>query len=415
VRILFVTHYFPPEVGAAQTRLLEWATDQSTRGHDVTVLTGFPNYPHGVVPAEYRGRWFQTERMGGLRVIRTAVYPAPNRGFARRLLNHTSFAVSAIAASLRIPRQDVVVVETPPLFTAAAGVAVARAKRAGMLLNVADYWPDLAIEHGILRNSAAIAGARWIERFAYRNAEAIAVPTPGLHRRLIARGLRPDHVVMLPHGVDPSRFTDRVDAAPVSRRIVYCGTIGMGHATRTLIEAARILEEGGGGYELIVVGDGPERAELESLTRTWALGSVTFVGRVPRERLPEMLTTAQVTVATQRALPLLTDALSTKVLEYMAAARPVVGAVSGWTAEVITRAQAGVVCPPERPEELAAAIAAVAADPARAAELGANGRRYVAANLTRERAGDRLEAALGAAARRRGARARRRGQLSRVR
>ena len=99
MRLLFVTHYFHPEVGAAPTRILELAQELSALGHDVTVLTGFPNYPDGVIPPSYRGRRRQVERLGDLRVVRTAVYPAPNRGVVRRLLNHTSFALSAIASS----------------------------------------------------------------------------------------------------------------------------------------------------------------------------------------------------------------------------------------------------------------------------------------------------------------------------
>lgn len=394
MRLLFVTHYFHPEVGAAPTRILELAQELSSHGHEVTVLTGFPNYPDGVIPARYRGRRFQLERLGDLRVVRTAVYPAPNRGVARRLLNHTSFALSALASSRRAGRADAVIVETPPLFTAAAGVVVARLKRSPLLLNVADLWPDAAIQFGALRGRAAVAGARAIERFAYRHADVIAVPTPGLVRVLRERGRPAEQVILVPHGVDPARFPPGGDARPVRRRVVYCGTIGMGHSVGTLIEAARRLEEAGERHELLIVGDGAERAELEARAGRLGLAGVSFAGRLPREQLPDLLATAEVTVATQRDLPLLADALSTKVLEYMAAAKPVVAAASGWTAEVVAAAEAGVVCPPEQPEALADAIAGLTADPGRARAMGLNGRRYVEANLTRRVAVERIERAL---------------------
>jgi colanic acid biosynthesis glycosyl transferase WcaI len=394
VRLLFVTHYFHPEVGAAPTRILELAQELSSRGHEVTVLTGFPNYPDGVIPASYRGRRFQLEHLGNLRVVRTAVYPAPNRGVARRLLNHTSFALSAVASSGRAGRPDAVIVETPPLFTAAAGVTVARLKRAPLLLNVADLWPDAAIQFGALRNRAAVAGARQIERFAYRHADVIAVPTPGLQRLLRERGRPAKQIVLVPHGVDPTRFPRGAAPQPVRRRVVYCGTIGMGHAVGTLIEAARRLEDAGKKHELLIVGDGAERAELEARAGRLGLRDVSFAGQMPREQLPDLLATAEVTVATQRNLPLLADALSTKVLEYMAAARPVVAAASGWTAEVVAEAEAGVVCPPEQPAALAEAIAKLTADPGRARAMGLNGRRYVEANLTRRVAVERIERAL---------------------
>jgi colanic acid biosynthesis glycosyl transferase WcaI len=394
VRLLFVTHYFHPEVGAAPTRILELARELASHGHEVTVLTGFPNYPDGVIPDAYRGRRLQVERLDGLRVVRTAVYPAPNRGVVRRLLNHASFALSALASSRRAGPADAVIVETPPLFTAAAGVLIARRAHAPLLLNVADLWPDAAIQFGALRSRAAVAGARAIERFAYRNADVIAVPTPGLQRVLRERGRPTEQVVLVPHGVDPGRFPRGEDAQPVRRRVVYCGTIGMGHAVGTLIEAARLLEQAGERHELLIVGDGAERAELEARAGRWGLNGVTFAGRLPREQLPELLATAEVTVATQRNLPLLADALSTKVLEYMAAGRPVVAAAYGWTAEVVEDAEAGVICPPEQPEALAEAIAGLTADPGRARALGLNGRRYVEANLTRRVAVERIERAL---------------------
>ena len=394
LRILFLTHYFHPEVGAPQTRLLDLATALARRGHEVTVLTGFPNYPDGVIPPEYRGRALQVERLGELTVVRAAVYAAPNAGFGRRLLNHLSFAVSSIPASSRAGRADVVVVETPPLFLAAAGVAVAALKRAPMVLNVADLWPDAAIAFGALSRARLIQAARALERFVYRHADVIAVPTPGLQRVLQERGRPAETVVVAPHGVDVGRFVLDGRARPVPGRVVYSGTIGMGHAVGTLLDAARLLEDDDPGrYSFLIVGDGAERAELERRANEWRLNNVTFAGRVPRAQLPALLASASVTVATQRDVPLLADALSTKVLEYMAAARPVVAAASGWTAEIIAAAGAGIVCPPERPQALAEGIASLDADPQAADAMGMNGRRYVEANLSRAVAVERLEAA----------------------
>jgi glycosyltransferase involved in cell wall biosynthesis len=399
VRILFVTHYFPPEVGAPQSRIFDLASALARRGHQVTVLTGFPNYPDGVIAPEYRGRLVQRERLSALRVVRTAVYPAPNRGLVRRLVNHVSFALSSVASCGLVGAADAVVVETPPLFAAGAGVAIARLKRAPMVLNVADLWPDAAIALGALQNRTAIRGARALERFAYRHAAAITVPTPGLVTALAERGVPAQRVTLVPHGVDAARFPADGDVQPVPGRVVYCGTVGLGHATATLIEAAGLLSATQPHCEFLIVGDGAERPELAARVRDLGMDNVSLPGRLPREQLPALLATAQVTVATQRDVPLLADALSTKVLEYMAAARPVVGAVSGWTGEVIERAGAGIVCPPERPRALADAIAEVLADPARGREMGLAGRRYVERHLTREVAADRLEAALRAVVR----------------
>ena len=394
--MLFVTHYFHPEVGAPQSRLLDLAEGLARRGHDVTVLTGFPNYPDGVLQPPYRVRPLRREWLRGIRIVRSAVYPAPNRGVGRRLLNHLSFAFSSLLGAPAAGRVDVTLVETPPLFTAVAGVAIAALKRTPLVLNVADLWPDAVIQFGALRHPAVIAPARALERFAYRHADVIAVPTPGLERTLLERGYARERLVVAPHGVDPGRFPLDRDARPVPGRIVYCGTLGMGHAVGTLIDAVRILHADGAGFELLLVGDGAERPELEERAR--GLDGVVFAGRLPRDELPALLASAEIAVATQRDAPLLADALSTKVLEYMAAARPVVVAASGWTADVVTRARAGLVCRPERPAALAAAIVRLRADPEGARAMGLAGRRYVEANLTRTVAIDRLDRAFASVA-----------------
>jgi glycosyltransferase involved in cell wall biosynthesis len=288
-------------------------------------------------------------------------------------------------------RADHVIVESPPLFLAASGVVVSALKRARLVLNVADLWPDAAIQFGALDHPGAIRAARALERFAYRHADLIAVPTPGLERVLVERGYAAEQVVVVPHGVDVERFPADPEVEPAPRRVVYCGTIGMGHSVGTLLEAARALERDEDGYEFLIVGDGAERAELERRAESWGLRSVRFAGRLPRASLPGLLASAQIAVATQRDLPFLADALSTKVLEYMAASRPVVAAASGWTAEVIERAGAGIVCPPEDSAALADAIARIAAAPDRGRAMGRSGRRYVEANLSRRIAVERLE------------------------
>jgi glycosyltransferase involved in cell wall biosynthesis len=251
----------------------------------------------------------------------------------------------------------------------------------------------------VLRHRPVIAAARALERSAYRHADALVAPTPGVERVLREREGRKADVVLVPHGVDVERFPLDGHEPAAPHRVVYCGTIGLGHATGTLIEAARILaDREADGYEVLIAGDGAEAPELRERVERSGPPNVTFLGRLPRRELPALLASAGVAVATQRDLPLLADALSTKVLEYMAAARPVVVAASGWTAEVVHRAGAGIVCPPEDPDALAAAIVAVAADPERAGAMGRNGRSYVEANLTRTSAVDRLEQTLTALA-----------------
>jgi glycosyltransferase involved in cell wall biosynthesis len=386
MRVLFVTHYFHPEVGAPQTRILEAAALLRERGHQVTVLTGFPNYPDGIIPAPYRRRLFMRERLDdiGIDVVRSAVYPAPNRGFARRLVNHASFALSSMLAAPFAGRVDAVIAETPPLFTAVAAVPIAAMHRAPLVLNVADLWPESAVQLGLLSNRAAIKGAELLERFAYARAKAITVPTPGMRSILLERGQPDGKVVLLRNAVDVDRFAIAPGGAVQEpRRVLYCGTVGLAQGVGTLVEAARRLEQEGDQVEVVIAGDGAERAQLEQRASELGLERVRFAGRVARDRIPDLIASADITVMSLRDVPLFQDAVPTKLLEYMAAAKPVVAAAGGQVAEVMRQSGAGIACPPEDPAAMAAAIRTLASDSDRAQAMGLEGRRYVEEHLSR--------------------------------
>ncbi|HZU60918.1 MAG TPA: glycosyltransferase family 4 protein, partial [Solirubrobacteraceae bacterium] len=352
---------------------------------------GFPNYPDGVIPEPYRGRLLLRERLGDVRVVRSAVYPAPNRGFARRVVNHASFALSSVLAAPLTPAPDVVIAETPPLFTAASGVAIARARRTPLILNVADLWPDSAVQLGALSNPRAIALAERLERFAYRHSAAITVPTAGIRNTLLERGWPPDTVIHFPNAVDVERFAALEPPAGPPRRLIYCGTVGMAQGVGTLIDAAGELRQTGPELEFLIVGDGAERAELAQRAIGQGLDNVRFLGRVDRDRVPELLGGADIAALSLRDLPLFEDALPSKLLEYMAAGRPVVASAAGDVARLLERSGGGLVSGPGDAAGLAQSIRDLVSDPDRARELGASGRRYVSAHYSREAFVERLE------------------------
>lgn len=411
VRAVLLTQYFPPEVGAPQARIAALAKGLAASGVETTVHTCFPHYPDGGVKAPYRNRPVTAEREGDVRVVRSAVYPAANRGFARRLAGHLSFATSALATAHRTGPADVVLVESPPLFLAGAAIAYARAKRAALVVNVADLWPDSAIELGALSSPAAIGAARAVERAAYRAAAAIACPTEGIARTLAERPesagkealmlpavdlerFDPSPVGVLGDGASSRRPGSNVEAAPL--RVLYAGTVGMAHGLETLIDAADLLaaDHDGPPLEVTIAGDGAEAAALRARLERQGPAGVRMLGAVPSERIPGLYAESDVAVVMLRDRPIFHGALPTKMLEAMAAGRPVVLAAAGEAARLIERAGAGVVVPPEDPVVLAAAFRDLAADPERRARLGAAGRRAVEAEFGRDKWIERWRALL---------------------
>jgi colanic acid biosynthesis glycosyl transferase WcaI len=394
VRVTLLTQYYPPEVGAPQARIAALAAGLRQRGLEVTVHTCFPHYPDGGIRAPYRNRLVSREwdRGGGL--VRSAVYPAANRGFARRLAGHASFAASALITASSTGPADVVVVESPPLFLAGAAIAYARVKRAQLVVNVADLWPDSAIELGALRSSVAIRAARAIERAAYRTAAAIVCPTAGIEATLEQRPESTGKTVLMRPAVDLERFepdtaTTASTASNAIRplRVLYAGTVGMAHGLGTLLDAAEELERSAGvpPIEVVIAGGGAEAPELGArLADGGPNGMVRMLGVVPSEQVPSLYAASDVAVVMLRDLPIFHGALPTKMLEAMAAGRPVVLAARGEAARLIEEKDAGVVVEPENPEALAAALAALAADPGRRRQLGGAGRRAAEQAFGRE-------------------------------
>src|SRR2546427_6237367 len=235
LRVVFLTHYFPPEVGAPQARLFESATRLSEAGYAVTVVTGFPNYPTGVIPPAYAGRGFMEEHIDGVRVLRTWVYAARYRALARRILNHVSFAFSSLRAIREVGPVEVIFVESPPLLIGLAALVYTRIKSAPFVFNVSDIWPQSAVELGALRNPFAIWLAERLEWHLYSRATRVSVVTPGMLERLAARGVPRSKLFLLTNGVDTKAYQPAPPDDAMARRggparppgVLFAGTHGL--------------------------------------------------------------------------------------------------------------------------------------------------------------------------------------------
>jgi colanic acid biosynthesis glycosyl transferase WcaI len=396
LRVIVLTHYFPPEVGAPQARLFELARRLVAQGAHVTVVTGFPNYPSGVVAAGYRGRFKMREDMRGVTVLRTWVFATPNKGFARRLVNHFSFAVSSLTALRRAGPADVIFVESPPLAIGLAAFAWSWIKRAPFIFNVSDIWPQSAVEMGALRNRAAIGLAEWLERSLYRHASKVSVVTPGIVDKLAARGVPREKLFLLTNAVDTDVFRPAARDDELAVRLgvagrkvfLYAGTHGLAQGLDVVLEAARLTSDPS--VLFVLAGEGADKARLEAKARTDAIANVQFLPNQPREVMPRLINLAYATVIPLRRLEVFKAALPSKMFESMAAERPIVLSVWGEAATLVEDAGCGVVVEPENATALAAAVDRLAADTTEASRLGANGRRYAIEHFDRNKVAERF-------------------------
>jgi glycosyltransferase involved in cell wall biosynthesis len=374
LRVLFLTHYYPPELGAAPARIAALAHGLAARGLEVTVHTGFPHYPSGTITPPYRNRRLTVERDGPVRILRSVVYPTANRGFARRLANHAAFAAGALATARASGPLDVVVAETPPLFTAVAGVAYARLKGAGLAVNASDLWPESAIELGALSGRASAAAAYALARLCYRRSSVITAPTAGIVAALGSHPEAAGKVVHVPPAVDLERFAPAAPRAPrtdAPLRVLYAGTLGLAQGLPTLVQAAALA--GPEVVQLTIAGDGPAAADLAAESRARNLTNVRMLGPVEPAGVPDLYEHSDAGVVPLRDRPVFSGAVPTKLLEVLAAGRPAIVSARGESAELVLEAQAGMAVAPEDPHALAAAFARLRSDPDTAAAMGRRG------------------------------------------
>jgi glycosyltransferase involved in cell wall biosynthesis len=398
-RILMVTHYFPPEAGAPQARLSALATAWAAAGDEVTVLTGMPNHPTGVLPPEYRHAIRRRERRDGYRVLRTWLYATPNEGVARKTLSHLSFMISSVLlGGLACGPADTVLVSSPTFFSIGSAWLLARLKRARLIIEVRDLWPAIFVELGVLTDRRLIGLLERLELAAYAAADQVVVVSDGFRSNLIGRGVPAHKVHTIRNGVSLGRFRPaaaedspareaaraRLGARPGDCLVVYAGTHGISHALPAVADAAALLD--GEPVRVAFVGDGSDKPRLRRRVAELGLANVTLAPAVPPGQVPELLAAADICLVTLRDVPLFATFIPSKMFEYLAAGKPVIGAVTGESAQILHEAGA-VVVPPEDSGALARAISALAADPARRAMMGRQGRTYV------ERFFDRTELA----------------------
>lgn len=385
-------------MGAPAARASELSRHWSRMRHEVTILTGFPNHPTGIVPEEWRSRLRRlhfTETVDGIQIVRTWLWPLPNRRAHERILNYTSFCLSAGLSGLPLRRPDVIIATSPQLLCALSGWWLAWCKRVPFVFEIRDLWPESLAAVGASREGrllhrmlGAVAG------FLYRRADRIVVVSPAFKDRLMRDwNIRAEKISVVENGVETDLF--RLEPAATELRkqlkleqrflVCYIGTMGNAHGLETLIAAAEELRTKLPRAMFLLIGEGAEKEQVVRLAAARGLDNIQFLGQQPRERIPAYISAADVCVVMLRKSELFKTVIPTKLLEYMACERPVIVAVDGQARQIVEAAGAGVFVEPENSSALAQAIVDLVAEPERRRQMGASGRRYIVNRLSREK------------------------------
>jgi len=398
VKILYVSQYFPPEMGAPAARAAELAQHWAQAGHDVSILTGFPNHPTGVVPPEWRSRLRRLtyrESVANVKVFRTWLWPLPNRKAHERIRNYVSFCLSAALRGMTIPRPDVIIATSPQLLVALAGWWISFARQIPFVFEVRDLWPESLAAVGAGGEDSLLYHALGaVAKFLYQRADGIVVVTPAFKEHLIQHWRVPaEKIAIVENGVETDLFSPAPLAASATLRqqlgaegkflVCYVGTMGMAHGLETLLDAATQLQHENSEVLFLLVGEGAEKARIKSLAESRRLANVRFLDQQPRERIPAFISASDACLVLLKKTDVFKTVIPTKMLEFMSCARPVILGVDGQARQIVEEAGAGLVIEPENAPALTQAIRQLAANRELGAALGIKGREHILQHFSR--------------------------------
>ncbi len=396
MRLTIVSQWFPPEQAPFGRMMLELAEFHVKKGWEVTVITGFPNHPGGTVFPGYRKRWVAEERVNGVRVLRVWLWTGANRGMLMRLLTFLSFTLTSAWRLLRDRRPDAVFAVLQPLSVGLTLGAVAGLRGLPIVYNIQDLHPDTQIRLGMVRNRWLIRLLRAIERRAYRHGDALTVICPPFREHVIANGADPAKTHVIENWIDTQRIAPTYDGAPIralaglpAQAVValWAGTLGRVSGASMIVDVAIRVRELAPDVHILVVGEGPLRADLAQAVESQGLEHVRLLPFQPEASVGAVQCAGDIALVTLD--PAFGDSsVPSKVLAYLSAGRPVIAAVpeNSPTARMLRESGAAAVVPYGDVVAFADALVALAHDGPRRAQWSARARDYAMRTFSREAA-----------------------------
>ncbi len=400
MHVLMMSQVFRPEMGAGARRMDSIMKHLVRQGHKVSVATGMPNYPTGIIHPDYRGTKFMIEEMDGAKVYRTYYYTPPrNQSTLSQGLSYLAMMPASFYSGIRAAKPDLIFVSPPPIFSALPAVWLKKVTGAKLMVDLRDLWPDEPVAcAGMKEESAPVRIMRMIEKSAYRNADCVSCTTRAFQETVISRGVKPENTVFAPNGADVDFFRPVPADNPVAAEYnfgdkfvaMYSGVIGIKHNLDTVIDAAKLLMNEKD-IVIFVRGAGPKRGAIEERVKKEGVSNVVFGEERPFEDVPYLISRANVCLTGLLPDIYLDKIISVKIFEYMACERPVVAALSGESARVISDANAGTIVPAGDAKAMADAILHLYRNPELCTQMGKRGRQHIIENYTREVTAVRLE------------------------
>lgn len=380
MKILLLTQWFDPE---PTFKGLLFAQALRDEGHEVEVLTGFPNYPGGKVYEGFKISAYQKDIVDGITIHRAPLYPSHDGSAIKRVFNYLSFAISTFFIGLIKTREiDVIYSYHPPLTTSLSAFLLGLCKRVPFVIDVQDLWPDTLFATGMLKNKKALFVVGKVCDFIYKRAAKVVVLSPGFKSRIESRGVPKDKIEIIYNWCNEPALIDFEESSVElpdngNLNLIFAGNLGFAQGLPTIVGAAEILQKNNIKVNVILLGDGVAKSKAIEDSETKLLKNIYYLPRVPMKEVGGILAKADMLLVHLTNNELFEITIPSRTQACLAMAKPIIMGVSGDAAELINQSESGVTCKPDNPNSLAEAITKLSLLPAlQRAQMGINGRDF---------------------------------------
>ena len=393
MRVLIISIAFAPELIGNAPLVTELATDLAKQGHQVTVITGFPQHGLSEIPDRYRRKIFLKENFNGVRVVRCYTYASAQKSFLNKMLSYVSFPLSSTLSGLIAGEYDIIFTLSPPLWLGLSAYLIGKTKGIPFVYNVQDLFPEAAVKLGALSNEYAINFFEKLERFVYTKAKCVPVICDFFRDSIVSKGIPNHKVVVIPNWVDTdfihpmeknNEFREENDIGD-KFVVLYSGTIGFSQPLEIVLECAKFMANNPE-ILFVIVGSGVKKEQLQEQAKQMLLKNIRFFDSQPRSKLPSLLASADVSLVMLKT-GIATVSLPSKIYGIMASGRPIIASIdkNSDARNIIKEANCGVWVEPENSEQLAKAISMLYCNQELCLKYGENGRKYVVENNSRKK------------------------------
>jgi colanic acid biosynthesis glycosyl transferase WcaI len=380
-RLIMLTQWFEPE---PTFKGLVFARELKEKGFDVEVVTGFPNYPGGKVYDGFNIRLLQRETIGGIHLTRVPLYPSHDRSAFLRIVNYVSFFLSSTFYLIFVARRaDILYAYHPPLTVGLAAAVAKLFRKTPTVVDIQDMWPDTLSATGMLNNKSILKLVSRVCHWVYRHVSHIVVLSPGFRSLLIDRGVPNEKITVIYNWADEASISDLKTERPEAMRdatkfrLLFAGNLGRAQGLDTVLDAAKLVAVTNPAIVFNFLGGGLDVDRLTARAEAEKITNVSFLPKVPMTEVGNYLAAADCLLVHLRADPLFAITIPSKTQAYMAAGKPIIMAVDGDAANLVTDSGCGFIVSSENARSLADAVCNLyGKSPADRKEMGLAGRRY---------------------------------------